>query len=68
MDGAPVPVYPANLVNRAVSVSAGKCVIEFVYHPNTVHHDITMVGSFLVFAVIVYDASNRRRRRKDAVV
>ncbi len=59
MDGAPAPLYRANLAFRAVPVPAGKHAVEFVFRPESVRTGLW--GSFAFFVLALGFAALLRR-------
>lgn len=63
VDGRPADVLRADVALRAVAVSAGRHVVEYVYRPRSITGGLAVSGLALLAAVAVAAAEARRRRR-----
>jgi uncharacterized membrane protein YfhO len=67
VDGQPTPVYLANFLFRAVYLSPGPHVVDFVFEPLSLRLGIAVSVATLLFAltvgVLLPLAAGRRQRR-----
>jgi uncharacterized membrane protein YfhO len=59
VDGAPAPIFPADVGFRAVAVPAGTHTVRFVYRPRSVGAGLLVAGVAVAAAVLMI----RRERR-----
>jgi hypothetical protein len=67
VDGVPVPIYPANLLFRAVPVPAGTHTLDLRYEPNSFRYGLGLAVVAMIFCVGAILLTGQRGRSPGSI-